>query len=78
MSYILILASAHRLIQDTAAGRKIKSDIIPAVAHLCQLYPLKLHLVFPSHFLDISFPNQEIDCTDLALNDQVFDQFMYQ
>ena len=72
-----MISWAHIPIEDTPAGRKIKSEIIPAVAHLRQVYPLKLHFVFPSHFLD-SFSSQEIDCTDLALNDQVFDRFMYQ
>ena len=75
---ILSQAQAQELFKDSHIGRKIKNEIIPAIAHLRQLYPLKLNLVFPSHILDGLFANQEIDCTDLSQNDKFFDQFMYQ
>jgi len=63
---------------DTPVGRKIKQEIILAIAHLRQLYPLKFHLIFPVTFLDCLFPNQELDCTDLRKNNEVFNKFMNQ
>jgi len=74
----IICYQTQRSFKDSPIGRKIKDQIIPAISHLRQLYPLKLNLVFPSPILDNLFSNPEIDCTDLAQNDYVFDQFMYQ
>jgi hypothetical protein len=74
----IIIYQTQRSFKDSPIGRKIKDQIIPAIAHLRQLYPLKLNLVFPSSILNGLFSNPEIDCTDLSQNDYVFNQFMYQ
>ena len=41
---------------DMPEGRSIKEDIILAIAHMHQLYPLRLEMILPSASLDGLFP----------------------
>lgn len=53
---------------DTPEGRSIKEDIIPAIAHMRQLYPLRLEMILPSASLEGLFPGtSEVHRLEAAL-----------
>ncbi len=69
---------------DTPEGRLVKGDIIPAIAHMCQLYPLLLKVILPSTTLDELFPEesdklaiQEVEWGNIQLTDHILDQIIY-
>ena len=48
--------------------------MIPAIAYLRTVYPLKLTMFFPTSFLDNFLVNNEVDLTDFTMMDTVMDQ----
>lgn len=52
----------------------ICSIIIPAIAHLRRVYPLRLTMFFPTSFLDTFLANNDIDLTDFTTTDVIMDQ----
>lgn len=59
---------------DTPLGRVIRDIIIPAIAHLRQLFPLKMDQVLPAVFLNDIRTScaKTIDCTDIAATEAYF------
>ena len=62
---------------ETAIGRKVTRHIIPAIAHLRQLYPISLTMILPMENLKLGHLVDEIDCQDIRSSDDVFDSFHY-
>jgi hypothetical protein len=58
---------------DSAYGTLIKKELIPAIAHLRTIYPLRVSLFFPVAFLEIFGVDPDLDCTNLMTTDAFFD-----
>ncbi|PPQ79776.1 hypothetical protein CVT26_012365 [Gymnopilus dilepis] len=78
------IAKLLKVPTDQPAGRLIKNNVIPAVAHLRQKYPLKFNMIFPRPFLDglmhdgckILEKERTLDLTDLRQSDAICDWFI--
>lgn len=68
----------YSTVTDSPAGYLVRKAVIPAVAHLRQLYPLRLNMVFPTPMLDLLNADGSVDCTDIGQSDAVFNTFIYQ
>lgn len=57
---------------DDSAGKIIRQEIIPAVAHLRQMFPLVLDSLFPPFFLEYYkfSAGQRLDCTNVTAFDK--------
>jgi hypothetical protein len=62
---------------DSAIGRKVTGYIIPAVAHLRQLYPINLKMILPMESLGLKHITDTINCQDIQSCDELFDSFQY-
>lgn len=62
---------------DSAIGRKVTRHIIPAVAHLHQLYPINLKMILPTESLGLGHITDTINCQDIRSCDEIFDTFQY-
>lgn len=66
-------------VTDTAAGRMIRTTIIPAVALLRAKYPISFDVLFTESFIAAGTPaSSSLDCTDIAGSDYLFDSFYYE
>lgn len=68
------------LFVGTSIGKQIQHELIPAIAHLCQLYPLRVDNIFSSDFLNPFKFNRGLssfDCTDLIKSNIIFNAFLF-
>jgi hypothetical protein len=74
---LLFLVSKLTCWTDNAIGRKVTRHIIPAVAHLRQLYPISLKMILPLESLGLEHLTDTINCQDIRSCDDIFDTFQY-
>jgi hypothetical protein len=60
---------------DSPFFHKITTQIIPAIAHLMKLEPLKMSRLAPEAVMMMA-GKLDIDCTDLRGSDKFFQNFM--
>jgi hypothetical protein len=75
--FIIVLFSDSTCWTDSAIGRKVTRHIIPAVAHLRQLYPISLKMILPLESLGLEHLTDTVNCQDILSCDNVFDTFQY-
>jgi hypothetical protein len=74
---LFFLVSNPTFWTDSAIGRKVTRYIIPAVAHLRQLYPISLKMILPLESLGLGHLTDTINCQDIRSCDDIFDTFLY-
>jgi hypothetical protein len=74
---LFFLVSNPTFWTDSAIGRKVTRHIIPAVAHLRQLYPISLKMILPLESLGLGHLTDTINCQDIRSCDDIFDTFLY-
>jgi len=74
----LLVQPADPVHTDNADGHLVKKNIIPAVAHMRQLYPFNLSMVLPTQFLDLIYDGQDINVTNILATDRIFDTLLSQ
>ncbi|KAF9521729.1 hypothetical protein CPB83DRAFT_185036 [Crepidotus variabilis] len=73
----LRLTKAIRCPPNSALGRLIARDVITAVQYSFQLYLIKLHMLFPTRFLEQKYGSSIVDCTDLCATDEILEGFFF-
>jgi len=62
---------------DSPIGHKVTQFLIPAIAHLRQLYPISLKMILPVERLQLGPNSEVIDCRDLKVSDTLLDGIIY-
>lgn len=58
-------------------GRKVTEFIIPAIAHLRQLYAITLKMILPVESLNQAPTSDVIDIRDISVTDSILDSIFY-
>lgn len=76
-----MLSSLCKLIRypdDSAAGKLVKRELIPAVAIMRRTYPFSFDVLFPETLAELGYATNPLLATDVAATDRFFDCFLYE